>query len=246
MEARSFPQKQIRKGDSMVRDSIFSLRDEARLAAWHRQAQARKDQGRGEGPCITISREFGCQAFPLAAELAHRLGESWSVIDRDILGEVAKASGFSIDQIEKSRDTPAVLKAIFAMFLDSSRAEETELSTHLRQAICKFAAAGNCIIVGGGGVVSAREMKNMFHLRLVAPLEFRIEKIMKTRDMDRAQATDFVDQHQKQRNNFVKRVAGSRLDDPLLYHMVLNNSLLKPEQMAAIVEKGLTQLGICG
>jgi len=228
----------------MGRGSVFSLRDEARLAAWIRQAQARKDQGRAEGPCITISREFGCQAYPLAAALARSLGESWSVIDREILEEVSEVSGFTLDQIEKSRDTPAVLKAIFAMFLDHSHAEETELSTHLRHAIRKFAAAGNSIIVGSGGVYSAREMKNIFHVRLVAPLSFRISKIMQSHDMDLAQATDFVKQHQKQRDDFVTRLAGSRLDDPLLYHLVFNNSLLSPEQMAAIIVKGLQQLGI--
>lgn len=225
----------------MVSKSIFSLRDEARLAAWHHQAQVRKDQGHAEGPCITISREFGCQAYPLASKLARRLGESWSVIDREILEEVARVSGFTIEQIEKSRDTPAVLKAIFAMFLDSSRAEETQLSTHLRQAVCKFAVAGNCIIVGSGGVFMSRAIKNTFHVRLVAPLEFRVNKIMSTHDLSHAQATEFVDQHQKQREDFVTRVAGSRLEDPLLYHLVMNNSLLTPTQMAEIVEVGLRQ-----
>ena len=214
------------------------------MAAWHRQAQARKAQGESEGPCITISREFGCQAYPLATELARRLGESWSVIDREILEEVARVSGFTIEKIEKSRDTPAVLKAIFAMFLDDSHAEETQLSTHLRRAICKFATTGNCIIVGSGGVVTAPKMKNIFHLRLVAPLEFRINKVMASRDMDQVQAANFVNLHQKQRDDFVTRLAGSRVDDPLLYHLVLNNNLLNPEQMAAIVEKSLEQLGI--
>ncbi len=228
----------------MARDSIFSFRDEARLAAWHRQAQTRKDQGRGEGPCVTISREFGCQAFPLARELANCLGDTWSVIDREMLEEVARISGFTVEQIEKTRDTPALLKAIFAMFLDSSRAEETELSTHLRQVICKFADAGNCIIVGGGGVFTTQGMKNMFHLRLVAPLEFRISKIMQTHSQDRLQATDFVSQHQKQRENFESRLTGRRLDDPLLYHLVLNNGMLTPEQMAAIAVQGLAQLGL--
>ncbi len=229
----------------MAGDSSFSIRDDARLAAWHRQAQARKAQGGSEGPCITISREFGCQAYPLATELARRLGETWSVIDREILEEVARVSGFTIEKIEKSRDTPAVLKSIFAMFLDDSHAEETQLSAHLRRAICKFATSGNCIIVGSGGAVTSPEMENIFHLRLVAPLEFRINKVMTSRGMDKVQATDFVNLHQKQRDDFVTRLAGSRLDDPLHYHLVLNNCRLNPEQMAAIVVKALQQSGIC-
>lgn len=228
----------------MGKGYILSAKDEARLAAWHHQAQVRREQGQGNGPCITISREFGCQAYPLATELARRLGEPWSVVDREILEEVARVSGFSIEQIEKSRDTPPALKAIFAMFLDTSRAEETQLFEHLRQATRKFAAAGNCIIVGSGAAYATRQMTNIFHLRLVAPLEFRIAKIMKCHALERSRATEFVDLHQKQRDDFIQRLAGEHLDDPLCYHLVLNNSLFSPVQMAVLVEKGLQQLGI--
>ncbi len=226
----------------MAREYILSVRDEARLAAWHHQVQARKDQGRGVGPCITISREFGCQAYPLAAELARRLGEPWVVVDREILEEVAKASGFSMEQIEKSRDTPPALKAIFAMFLDNSHAEETQLFEHLQRAIRKFAGAGHCIVVGSGGVFATRGMRNSFHLRLVAPLPFRVAKIMKSHQLEEQQAADFVSLHQKQRDDFVARLAGERLDDPLRFHLVLNNGFFSPEQMAVIVEHGLQQL----
>ena len=228
----------------MAKDYILSPKDEARLAAWHRQALERKDAGRKEGPCITISREFGCQAYPLAAELAKCLGEPWSVVDREILEEAGKVAGFSIEQIEKSRDTPPSLKAIFSMFLDRSHAEETELSGPLQEAMRKFAQAGHCIIVGCGGVFATREMKNAFHLRLVAPYSFRLTKIMNSHGMAEAQARAFIEQHQQQRDNFITRIAGEPLDDPLHYHMVLNNSRQTPVQMAAIIEGALRALGI--
>ncbi len=228
----------------MSRDYILSAREEARLAAWHRQAQMQREQGSKEGPCVTISREFGCQAYPLAEELVRQLGEPWVVIDKGILEVAAKASGFSIDQIEKSRDTPPVLKAIFAMFLDGSRAEETEVFEHLRTAIRKFAASGHCVIVGSGGVFAARDVSDAFHLRLVASYEFRLNKIMKSRGMDEKQARDFIDLHQKQRDDFLYRLAGIRLDDPLCYHLILNNALLTPAHMATLVKTGLQQLAI--
>jgi cytidylate kinase len=227
----------------MSKEYVLSLKDDARLAAWHRQAQAHK-VGQGAGPCITISREFGCQAYPLAELLARRFGEPWVVVDREILEEVAKVSGYSLEQIEKSRDTPPVLKAIFAMFLDNSLAEETQLFDHLRQAVKKFAVVGNCIIVGCGGAIVTREMKNTFHLRLVAPESYRVAKIMRSRNMNEKQATDFVQSNQQQRDDFIGRLAGQPLEDPLLYHLVLNNSLFSPEQMTAVVEAGLVQLGI--
>lgn len=226
----------------MARDYILSTRDEARLAVWHRQAQERKKSGRGAGPFITISREFGCQAYPLATELAKRLGEPWSVVDREILEDVEKVSGFSLEQIEKSRDTPAALKAIFAMFLDSTRAEETQIFTHLRQVICKFAAGGDCIIVGSGGAFATQSMANGLHLRLLAPLDFRVRKIMKTHNLDEGQAREFVSRHQKQRDDFIKRLGGVDVEDPLRYHCILNNARLSPEQMAEIAKSALSSL----
>ena len=228
----------------MGRDYILSVKDEARLAAWHRQALDRKEHKAAQGPCVTISREFGCQAYPLAAELARQLGEPWVVVDKEILEEVSRITGFSLDQLEKTRDTPPALKAIFAMFLDGSRAEETEVFGHLRQTARKFAASGNCIIVGSGGVFAAAEVKNCFHLRLVAPQQFRVDKIRKSRNMEEQAAIAFIDLHQKQRDDFIRRLAGSSLDDPQLYHMVLNNGLLNPEQMAQVVMAGMKQVGV--
>jgi cytidylate kinase len=228
----------------MTKDYVLSPSDEARLAAWHRQAQAHISKGLVDGPCITISREFGCQAHPLARELSTRLGDPWAVLDREILQEVAKKSGFSLEQIEKSRDTPAVLKAIFAMFLDQSHAEETKIFEHLHHIVCKFAAAGRCIIVGSGGVYAARDMKNAFHVRLVAPLEYRVDTIARKHRLTIAQATEHVQLHQKQRDDFIHRLAGKSLESPLNYHLVLNNGLLSPPQMAAIIEAGIRQRGM--
>lgn len=228
----------------MGRDYILSAKDEARLAAWHRQAQERKERSKRAGPCVTIAREFGCQAYPLAAELAKQLGEPWVVVDKEILEEVARITGYSLDQLEKTRDTPPALKAIFAMFLDDSRAEETEVFGYLKQTIRKFASAGNCIIVGSGGGFAAAEVQNCFHLRLVAPHGFRVEKIRSTREMEERAAIEFIDLHQKQREDFIQRLAGTRLDDPKQYHMVLNNALFTPEQMACLVRAGMEQAGV--
>lgn len=228
----------------MARDYILSVKDEARLAVWHRKAKERHLRHEVDGPCITISREFGCQAYPLAAELAKQLGEPWAVVDKEILEDVVRISGFSLDQLEKTRDTPPVLKAIFAMFLDDSHADETQVSGYLRQSVQRFARAGNCIIVGSGGVVAASELKNCFHLRLVAARDFRIGKIMKTRDMDEQAAIDFIEQHQKQRDDFVDRLCGNRLDDPHLYHLVMNNALFTPDQMALLVIAGMKEAGV--
>ena len=213
---------------------------ESKLHAWHQIQQIADLQK--PAPCFTIAREFGCQAFPMAEALVERLnsriaGEPWVVISKQVIDEVAKLSGFSVDQIEKSQDTPSTLKAIFSMFLDSSRAEETEVFTQLRDVIRGFAKRGNCVLVGSGSVFAAQDLVNCIHLRLVAPYEFRVQKIMRTHDLGESEAERFIALHQKQRDDFIRRFADASLDDPLLYHLVINNGRLGVEGMADLADE---------
>lgn len=224
----------------MVLKNFWTPQLEAKLQAWHRIQQIVDDAK--PAPCFTIAREFGCQAYPLAKNLVDRLnaraaGEPWVVIGQEILDKVAELSGYTVEQIEKSQDTPSSLKAIFSMFLDSSRAEETEVFTHMRSVIRGFARRGNCVLVGRGGVFAAQDLPNCIHLRLVAPYAFRIQKIMKAHGLGEAEAKKFIQLHQQQRDDFIRRFADGRLEDPELYHLVINNSRMGVEKIAELAEE---------
>ncbi|MCK5912893.1 MAG: cytidylate kinase-like family protein, partial [Desulfuromusa sp.] len=158
--------------------NLWTPQQEAKLQAWHRMQEV-VEQGK-PAPCFTIARDFGCQAYVLAEELISRLnarvaGDPWVIIGRQVLDEVAELSGYTVEQIERSQDTPSSLKAIFSMFLDGSRAEETEVFTHMRSVIRSFAKRGNCVLVGRGSVFAVQDLPNCINLRLVAPVEFRIQ-----------------------------------------------------------------------
>ncbi len=229
----------------MANKDFWTPQLEAKLQAWH-QIQQIADLKK-PAPCFTIAREFGCQAYPLAEALIARLnsrvaGEPWVIIGQQVLDEVAKLSGYSVSQIEKSQDTPSSLKAIFSMFLDSSHAEETEVFTHMRNVIYSFAKRGNCVLVGRGAVFGAQGLPNCIHLRLVAPYEFRVQKIMRAHNLSQSAAEEYISLHQQQRDDFIKRFAAGRLDDPLLYHLVINNDRLGVEEIADLVEGYMAKL----
>jgi len=230
----------------MANQDFWTPQLDAKLHAWH-QIQQIAD-AKKPAPCFTIAREFGCQAYPLAEALVKRLnarvaGEPWVVIGQEILDEVARLSGFSVEQIEKSQDTPTTLKAIFSMFLDNSRAEETEVFAHMRNVIRGFAMRGNCVLVGRGAVFAAADLPNCIHLRLVAPYDFRVKKIMTSHQMSESDAKAFIELHQKQRADFIKRFAGvDHPEDPVLYHMVFNNGRFKVEEIAELVEEYMIKI----
>lgn len=224
----------------MASSNVWTQQQEAKLSAWHKLQQL-VDQKK-PAPCFTIAREFGCQAYPLAEELIKRFnarvaGEPWVVIGRQIIDEVAELSGYTAEQIEKSQDTPPSLKAIFSMFLDNSRAEETEIFAHMKTVIRNFARRGNCVLVGRGAVFAAQNLPNCIHLRLVAPQAFRIQNIMQSHKLNEVEAAKYIELHQKQRDAFVHRFAEGQLEDPALYHLVINNSRMGVEKIAELVEE---------
>jgi cytidylate kinase len=230
----------------MTSKSYWSPQLEAKLQAWHRLQQL-ADQTR-PAPCFTIAREFGCQAYPVAEKLSQRLnaqtaGDPWVVVGRELLDEVARLSGYKVEQIEKSQDTPASLKAIFSMFLDSSRAEETEVFTHLRKVVREFAKRGNCILVGGGAVFATQDLPNCIHVRLVAPYVFRLQKVMRTHQLSEAAAHEYIERHQKQRDDFIRRFADGQDDHPALYHLIINNGRMNIDDMAATIDELLVLSG---
>ena len=227
--------------------SVWTPQQEAKLNAWHKM-QMNVDP-ESPAPCFTISREFGCQAVAVAEALVARLnsriaGDPWVVVGRELLEEVAKLSGYSVEQIEKSQDTPASLKAIFSMFLDKSRAEETEVFSHMRSVMRGFARRGHCVLVGRGSVFAVQDLPNCINLRLVAPVEFRIRKIMQVHKLDEEDAINYIGLHQQQRDDFIHRFATRNIADPLLYHLVVNNSHLGVERIAELLEEYMIRYAI--
>lgn len=229
----------------MIKSNVWTPQMEAMLQAWYKQQQ-RVDQSK-PAPCITLTREFGCDAYALAEALRKRLnartkGEPWVVVGREVIDEVAKLSGFTTEQIDKSQDTPAALKAIFSMFLDRSSAEETEVFAHMRRVIRGFAKRGNCIIVGRGAPHVTQDLTNCVHLRLVAPMEYRIANISRKYGMNPVEARDHVERLQEQRAAFVQRFVGEKTENPARYHLMMNNARMDAEGLALLVDGYMQRL----
>jgi cytidylate kinase len=229
----------------MIKSNVWTPQMEAKLQAWYKQQQL--DDQKKPAPCVTLTREFGCQAYALADALQKRLNartkrEPWVVVGRQVIDEVAELSGFSIEQIEKSEDTPASLKSIFSMFLDHASAEETEIFAHMRRVIRGFAKHGNCIIVGRGAHYITQDMANCVHLRLVAPMEYKIANISSKYNMNKDEARDYIERLQGQRDAFVQRFVNERPDNPALYHLIMNDARMNTEGLALLVDEYMQRL----
>jgi cytidylate kinase len=94
---------------------------------------------------------------------------------------------------------------------------------------------GYVILVGRGGNVITGTLPNVFHVRLVGSLEKRIAQAQEVHNLDRQAALEWIKKQDKGRTRYVKENYDKDIDDPLLYHLVLNTDLIHYNDAARLI-----------
>jgi len=189
-------------------------------------------------PAITLSREFGCEAFPVAEEVVKlaekKTGESWALIDKSLLDEVARNHRVAEEIILSLGDKPRFIDEMFATFTPRWKGD-ADYYRLLCEQIVMAATAGNAVIVGLAAAIITQEMKNCFHFRLIAPHDFKVKSIARRMHVSRQDAELTVLDQQKERDRVIRRVLDADEHDPLHYHALFNNAKLKNAQIARLI-----------
>ena len=198
---------------------------------------------------VTISRQAGCGAFVVAEKLAHYLqgystGDAcpWTVFDRNLIDKVLEDHG---------------LPACLAKFLPEDRVSELEdlladvfgvhppsttLLQQTAETVLRLAGAGNVILIGRAAHLVTAKLPHVLHVRLVAPLEKRIEHCVEAYNMTRAEARKFCPREDSARRRYLKKFFNADIEDPLLYHMIINTGLVSYDDAARIIGDALLNL----
>lgn len=208
---------------------------EIRLAGWAKiQEGAHHHAEKKFRPTITLSREFGCEGFPLAERLKEILekasGEPWNILDKALLERVAQDEGISMRLLEHLGDTTRLLESLglnAATHVSHDKAFE-KVAKH----ILDMAAVGNVVIVGRGGGILCHPLKNCFHFRLEASLQWRIHSIAGRLSIPEDEARDVVRTNSRIREKFISDFLGANVADLKYYDAVFNNERHTVETIA--------------
>ena len=165
------------------------------------------------GPVITISREVGCPAKKIAADLSDYLntqkktkakGHPWRWISKEILMESARELDVDSSQIQhvfeyKNR---GVLEDLLLAQSKDYYKSDLKIRTTIAKVIRKFANQGNAIIVGRGGVAITRDIPSSLHIFLEAPQEWRALRVAEKHDYTIDQARNYAQNIDKKRSHF--------------------------------------------
>lgn len=170
---------------------------------------------------LTLSRELGAGEASFAQALAPRLG--LTVCDRELLEQEAVRLGVPEAEIEKIDEQPASLFERFRPGGLHQRYFEA-----LGQIMKELASRGGVLLVGRGGSRFLRDLPGEFHVRIVAPLEDRVRRVMEHRWQREAGARQLIADSDTKRRRFYEAYFGADWADPLEYHVTVNTARLGP------------------
>ena len=206
------------------------------------------------GPVITLSRETGCGAAEIAEALVHRLNalpeqgtvkEKWGWIDRQILEKSAEELHLDPSQINKvfsDRERGTVDQIVEALSGHYHKSD-SKIRKTLQEVIRQFAEKGYVVIVGRGGATVSHDIKRSLHIRLEAPLEWRIEAFARKYTSSLDFSRKFIIRRDIERDEFNNRVTGEKTLN-LLYDCVINRSRFTVDEIVELVFRMASFKGI--
>lgn len=152
-----------------------------------------------EGPVITISREYGCPGKRLGKYLSEVLTDKlkregshkeWKWLSKEIIDESARELKLSPALIKdlaeyKNRN---FFDNLALFFSDTYYPGDSKINNTIANFIHTAASQGNVVIVGRAAEAITKNFKKSFHIKLMAPLEWRAEIISNTYGMTISEA----------------------------------------------------------
>jgi cytidylate kinase len=201
------------------------------------------DTGRAApAPFVTISRQCGAGGKTLAERLVEVLNAQpgdavhlWTSWDRELVEKVASDHHISQEFIETVTETGRTwldrLATDFATVVDRGQPDELTIYRRVASTVRALAEAGYVVIVGRGGMRITRDLPGGLHLRLVAPLEHRIEEIARRRGLSIREARGYVRSVDRGRAQFYQRFFRGITLAPEQFSVTFNTAAVTEEQI---------------
>lgn len=207
--------------------SGMQLSTDQQIASWIEKNRKFEESMRHDhGATICLSRKFGCQGYPLAKKLQEKLkgetGEEWLVVDKVLLDTIRQESGLSESFLSNLGDYSRMLDR-YLQFL-KPRMSHDDVYKLMTQHIMNIAVSGHAIIVGRGAVALTRDLDNCYGFRLDAPFDFRVNNYSESKNMEYAEAEQFVKDNQSIREEFIESYLGTSFSTIDNFNAIFNNA----------------------
>ncbi|HOD13958.1 MAG TPA: cytidylate kinase-like family protein [Spirochaetota bacterium] len=195
---------------------------------------------------ITISREYGCSGYTIGKKIAETLNTAdpapnplWAAYERQVLDKVMEEMELSSHLVktltdDALRDLTDILKSVF-----SSLPPQVAVYQKLAQTIRILAAHGNVVLVGRASNVITREMSGGYHVMIVAPMEVKVQNVMKNKNLTKKEAEKLVIENTARRENYITEYVRFDVRDPHNYDLIINLGNTNIDAAARLIIEGM-------
>jgi hypothetical protein len=196
----------------------YNRRQKEKAASQHRKPKPR--------PCITLSREYGCEGYPVAERLRELMmqksGDEWVLVDKAVLEEVALHHNISEEILQALGENNRILNEVLATFSPRWKSDQDYFRLLSRHVVA-LAEQGNVIIVELGGAIITRHIHHSHHFRIYGSSAFKAATLVRRLNIETEAAEKLIYRQQKQRDHFTKEFLDRNDHDPALYDLLFNN-----------------------
>lgn len=178
-------------------------------------------------PVITISRQLGSLGTKIAQQLSKNL--QCNYLDKESLEMTFGEHGIPKENVERYDEKKPG-------FWDIFKTDKARYLHFMKEAIFAFAHKGNCVILGRGGQVVLGNIPGVLSVRVVAPVNVRIERIMKRYECHERHAEKIILHNDHERAGFHKFFFDCNWEDAGLYDLVINTGFFSAESAARLIE----------
>jgi cytidylate kinase len=174
---------------------------------------------------ITISQDFGSGGSAIAQKVAKDL--QLTLYDDERLRKEAIDMGVKSENLKGLEEkTPN--------FFDRLMGYKPDIYLDVLQSVVyKIARQGTGVIIGHGSQVLLKDFTCAFHVRIFAPQEARVKKLMSLENVDRETAEKIIYKKDEEFRSFFQFAFGKTFNDLSQYDLILNTGKVGIETAAS-------------
>jgi len=185
---------------------------------------------------ITISRQFGAGGRTLGERLCDRF--KFRLVDEFVIDELARKAKLKGDWLTAmEKEASSTLLSLLSNIVSSGlmyrtptapgeNFERKKYKDFLRRIMTAMANEGGYVLLGRGSQIVLQDHPKVLRILLVAEYQDRVKFMVQRYRLSEDEAKKIIKEKETQRAAVASNIFGADIDDPNLYHLVLNTSLI--------------------
>jgi len=212
-----------------------------------------KSSSQDRGIVVTVSRDTGCHGSSIVEETVKELNAQvkstsdtppWQILSKELLGKSAKALNLKPSAFESLENAKGknFVEDILDSFSNENNPSDIKIKGIHKKLIESLSRRGNVIILGRAGVAIHKNNIRAVHIKLAAPLEWRIKNSAKEQNITEVEARKRIQESDTSRSD-LKRYYMRRTLHYTDYDVILNVSSLTKKEICSCLVSIIEQKG---